>query len=94
MVDQETSWLDEAFADDAPQQAPKHNAGTTKESDSSFDWIDDAFDDTKEDPLAKKGMTGCSGTAIALAVVAVIAVLAFGFLALVVLGGLASTASL
>ena len=91
MADQEISWLDEAFNDEPPKQAPKHAASSSHDSDESFDWIDDAFDDTKEDPLAKKGMTGCSGTAVALAAVAVVAVAAFAFLAMIVIGGLAST---
>lgn len=45
--------------------------------DEEYDWIDDAFDSSKEDPLAAKGMTGCSSVALVVAVLGVIAILAF-----------------
>lgn len=49
-----------------------------------YDWIDDAFDDSKQDPLALKGMTGCSGLAVlgaGLVAVAVIVVIGLATLA-------------
>ena len=39
-----------------------------------YDWIDDAFDDSKEDSLANKGMTGCSNLAVLFAALAVLAI--------------------
>ena len=42
-----------------------------------YDWIDDAFDDTKQDPLALKGMTGCSSLAVLGAGLAVVAIIVF-----------------
>ena len=60
-------------------------------SDARYDWIDDAFDDSKQDPLASRGMTGCSclsvliagiGVAAILALVAYLALLAFDLPAL------------
>lgn len=46
-----------------------------------YDWIDDAFDESKQDPLALKGMTGCSSLAVLGA--GVIAVLIVGLIAIV-----------
>ena len=42
--------------------------------DQEYDWIDDAFDDSKQDPLAAKGMTGGSSLSALLAVIAVIVI--------------------
>ncbi len=39
-----------------------------------YDWIDDAFDDTKQDPLALKGMTGCSSLGALFALIGVIVI--------------------
>jgi len=56
-----------------------------------YNWLDDAFDESKpdplerksdasgDDPLAKKGMTGCSRLAVVLALIGVVAVLALTF---------------
>ena len=63
--------------------------------DEQYDWIDDAFNESKEDPLAAQGMTGCSSLVVVIAVLLV--VLIVGFIAIVapaILDGLSAASSM
>ena len=54
-----------------------------------YDWIDDAFNETKQDPLEMKGMTGCSSLSVLIAAIGIIAVLELLAFVAVVFAGLA-----
>ena len=84
MVDEQSNWLDDAFADEA--NTPAAPASAQRAGD-TYDWIDDAFDESKRDPLERKGMTGCSAAAVA-----IIAIVIIGAVAVFALSGLVFSA--
>lgn len=81
MAKEEFSWIDDAFKDEAQPSDGARQDGSQTQGTEGYDWIDDAFDEAKEDPLARKGMTGCSSLAVVICVIAVVIILAiFAFM--------------
>ena len=76
----ETGW-------DSPEGEPPREGD---DEGRSYDWIDDAFDDSKPDPLAAKGMTGCSRLAVVLCVIAAAAIIMAFVAGLALLGAIAT----
>ncbi len=57
-----------------------------------YDWIDDAFDENKQDPLANKGMTGGSSLVVLVVAVVIIGIICFaGFGLISAAGGFLSS---
>ena len=77
MTGEDFDWIDDAFKDEAQPSDEARQGGFKAQGADGYDWLDDAFDDAKEDPLARKGMTGCSSLVVVICVIAVVVILAF-----------------